>query len=123
MLCASITAQKAGIEALKHGEKEVKDMVEQYNQRRRFIVKRLNEVGLECFEPKGAFYVFPSIKITQLSSEEFSEKLLKEEKVAVVPGNAFGACGEGFIRCSYANSLKNIDEAMQRIERFVNKNG
>lgn len=123
MLCASIASQKAAIEALKHGEKEVKSMVEQYNQRRRFIVKRLNEIGLECFEPKGAFYAFPSIKITKLSSEEFSERLLKEEKVAVVPGNAFGKCGEGFIRCSYANSIENIDEALQRIERFVNKNG
>lgn len=123
MLCAPIVSQKAAIEALKHGEKEVKEMVEQYNQRRRFIVKRLKKIGLECFEPRGAFYTFPSIKITKLSSEEFSERLLKEEKVAVVPGNAFGACGEGFIRCSYANSIENIEEALERIERFVNKNG
>ncbi len=123
MLCAPIASQKAAIEALKHGEKEVKEMVEQYNQRRRFIVKRLKKIGLECFEPRGTFYTFPSIKITKLSSEEFSERLLKEEKVAVVPGNAFGACGEGFIRCSYANSIENIEEALERIERFVNKNG
>jgi aminotransferase len=109
----------AAIEALRNGEREVREMRRQYNERRKLIVKRLNEMSLECFKPKGAFYAFPSIKATSLSSEEFAEKLLKKEKVAVVPGNAFGVCGEGFLRCSYAASLKDIAEAMDRMERFV----
>lgn len=119
MLCAPITSQMAAIEALRNGEREVREMRRQYNERRKLIVKRLNEMSLECFKPKGAFYAFPSIKATSLSSEEFAEKLLKKEKVAVVPGNAFGVCGEGFLRCSYAASLKDIAEAMDRMERFV----
>lgn len=121
MLCAPITGQVAAIEALRNGEKEMKEMVKQYNQRRRLIVKRLNEIGLECFEPKGAFYAFPSIKSTGLSSDEFAMKLLEKEKVAVVPGNVFGASGEGFIRCSYAASLEDINEAVNRMERFSNR--
>lgn len=119
MLCAPIMSQMAAIEALRNGEKEVQEMRRQYLERRNLIVRRLNEMGLECFKPRGAFYAFPSIKATGLSSEEFAEELLKKEKVAVVPGNAFGECGEGFVRCSYAASLKDLAEAMDRMERFV----
>ena len=122
MLSAPTIAQMAAIEALRNGEAEVEKMVQEYNRRRRFMVKRLNEIGLSCFEPKGAFYAFPSIKATGMSSEEFAEKLLLEEQVAVVPGTAFGACGEGFVRCCYATSLSNIEEALRRIDRFVRKN-
>jgi aminotransferase len=122
MLSAPTIAQMAAIEALRNGEAEVEKMVQEYNRRRRFMVKRLNEIGLSCFEPKGAFYAFPSIKVTGMSSEEFAEKLLLEEKIAVVPGTAFGACGEGFVRCCYATSLSNIEEALRRIDRFVRKN-
>lgn len=119
MLCAPITAQKAAIEALKNGAVERDRMIEQYNQRRHVIVNGLNQIGLACVEPKGAFYAFPSIVSTGMSSEDFCEALLKEEKVAVVPGNAFGTTGEGFIRCSYASSIDNIKEALKRIERFL----
>jgi len=122
MLCAPTMAQMAGIEALRSGEDDVAKMVKEYNRRRRFIVKRLNEIGLPCFEPKGAFYAFPSIEATGMSSEEFAERLLIEERVAVVPGSAFGQCGEGFVRCCYATSLANIEEALKRMERFINKN-
>jgi aminotransferase len=121
MLCAPMMAQMAAIEALRNGEAEVEKMVQEYNRRRRFMVKRLNEIGLPCFEPKGAFYAFPSIKATGMNSEEFAEKLLFEEKVAVVPGTAFGPYGEGFVRCCYATSLPNIEEALRRIDRFVRK--
>ncbi|WP_018248688.1 aminotransferase class I/II-fold pyridoxal phosphate-dependent enzyme [Orenia marismortui] len=121
MLCAPIVSQKAALEALRNGEVEVEKMVKSYNQRRRVIVKGFNDLGLKCFKPKGSFYVFPSIKSTGLSSEEFAERLLKEEGVVVIPGNVFGISGEGFIRCSYASSLDNIYEALTRIERFVNK--
>jgi aminotransferase len=120
-LCAPITAQMAAIEALRRGENAVEAMVKEYNQRRRIIVKRLNEIGLECFKPKGAFYAFPSIRNTGLRSEEFSEGLLREERVAVVPGNVFGEAGEGFIRCAYAASLKDINEALNRMEKFSRK--
>jgi len=119
MLSAPTMAQMAAIEALKNGESEVERMVQEYNRRRRLMVKRLNEIGLPCFEPKGAFYAFPSIKDTGMHSEEFAEKLLLEEKVAVVPGNAFGPYGEGFVRCCYATSLSNIEEALKRMDRFV----
>jgi aminotransferase len=121
MLSAPTMAQMAAIEALRNGEAEVEKMVQEYNRRRRLMVKRLNDIGLSCFEPKGAFYAFPSIRATGMSSEEFAEKLLREEKVAVVPGTAFGACGEGFVRCCYATSLPNIEEALRRIGRFVSK--
>jgi aminotransferase len=121
MLCTPITAQVAAIEALKRGESQVTHMVTEYNQRRRLILDGFREIGLECFEPKGAFYVFPSIKATGLTSLEFAEQLLMSEKVALVPGNAFGDSGEGFVRCSYATSTKNIIEALQRIGRFVAK--
>jgi aminotransferase len=113
--------QMAAIEALRNGESDVEKMVQEYNRRRRFMVKRLNEMGLHCFEPKGAFFAFPSIKATGMNSEDFAEKLLLEEKVAVVPGLAFGPCGEGFIRCCYATSLPNIEEALRRMNRFVRK--
>ncbi len=119
MLCAPITAQMAAIEALKNGREDMLAMVKEYDRRRRLIVKGLNALGLDCIEPKGAFYAFPSIKSTGMSSEKFAEKLLKEQKVAVVPGNVFGACGEGFIRCAYATSRDVIKEAMERMETFV----
>jgi aminotransferase len=121
MLCAPTMAQMAAIEALRNGEGEVEKMVQEYNRRRRFMVKRLNEIGLTCFEPKGAFYAFPSIKATGMNSEEFAEKLLSEEKVAVIPGTAFGPYGEGFVRCCYATSLSSIEEALRRMDRFIRK--
>jgi aminotransferase len=119
MLCAPIAAQKAGIEALKSGEQDILDMVSDYNRRRLLMVKGFNSIGLTCFEPKGAFYAFPSIKKTGMTSESFAEGLLKEEKVVVVPGTAFGEHGEGFIRCCYATALPEIEEALSRIKRFV----
>ena len=121
MLCAPIMGQKAAIEALKSGEPAVRDMVGQYNQRRRLIVDGLNHIGLDCHMPQGAFYAFPSIRRTGLTSEEFAERLLFEEHVAVVPGTAFGQGGEGHIRCSYATSLEKIEEALRRMGRFVEK--
>jgi len=121
MLCASIMGQVAAIEALKSGEASTAEMAEEYNRRRLVIVQGLNDIGLPCFEPRGAFYTFPSIKGTGMTSEEFAEKLLMEEKVAVVPGIAFGQCGEGYIRCCYATSLAEIEEALSRMGRFVSK--
>lgn len=121
ILCAPITAQISAIEALKNGEAQMNKMVDEYNQRRRLMVEGLRSIGLDCFEPKGAFYIFPSIQKTGLSSLEFAEELLKEEKVALVPGDAFGACGEGFVRCSYAASISNLSAALERIERFVRR--
>jgi aminotransferase len=121
MLCAPTMSQMAAIEALRSGEDDVDKMVKEYDRRRKFIVKRLNEIGLPCFEPKGAFYAFPSIEATGMNSEEFAERLLMEERVAVVPGSAFGQCGEGFVRCCYATSLANIEEALKRMGRFVKK--
>jgi len=121
MLCAPIMGQMAAIEALKSGDSAVREMVSDYNRRRRVMVKGLNSIGLTCFEPRGAFYAFPSIAVTGLSSNEFAEKLLKEERVAVVPGTAFGECGEGYVRCCYATALQEIHEALTRMERFVKK--
>jgi len=121
IMCAPTMGQVAAIEALKSGDDSVSEMVSDYNRRRRFMVKGLNKIGLRCFEPRGAFYAFPSIKATGLSSEEFAEKLLMEEKVAVVPGSAFGECGEGYIRCCYATSLADIEEALTRMGRFVKR--
>ncbi len=121
MMCVPTMAQVAGIEALKSGEDSVTEMVEEYKRRRLVIVKGLNDIGLACFEPRGAFYAFPSIKSTGMTSEEFAERLLIEEKVAVVPGSAFGECGEGYVRCCYAVSLAGIEEALSRMSRFVNK--
>ncbi len=119
MLCASIMSQKAALESLKNGEHEIKRMYNEYNNRRRLVFKSFVEMGLSCFEPEGAFYAFPNINSTGLNSEEFAERLLAEEKVAVVPGNVFGLGGEGHIRCSYAASLANLTEAMKRMERFI----
>lgn len=121
MLCASIMGQVAAIEALKSGEASIAEMVEEYNRRRLTMVKGLNDIGLSCFEPRGAFYAFPSVKGTGMTSEEFAERLLIEEKVAVVPGSAFGQCGEGYVRCCYATSLADIEEALSRMGRFVAK--
>jgi len=121
IMSAPTMAQVAAIEALKSGESSVLEMVEDYNRRRLVIVSGLNDIGLTCFEPRGAFYAFPSIASTGLTSEEFSEKLLLEEKVAVVPGLAFGKCGEGYVRCCYATSLADIEEALSRMKRFVGK--
>lgn len=120
-LCAPIMAQKGAIDALRNGEREKQRMKTIYDERRRLISAGLNRIGLRCHEPRGAFYVFPSIAITGMSSSEFCEKLLLEEKVAVVPGSAFGECGEGFIRCSYAASTENIIEALARMESFVKR--
>ena len=119
MLCAPITAQIAAIEALKQGRPSRERMVAEYDKRRRLMVEGFRNMGLDCFEPKGAFYVFPSIQNTGLTSLEFAEKLLQAEKVALVPGDAFGACGEGYVRCSYAASSKNLAEALDRIARFA----
>jgi aminotransferase len=121
MLCAPITAQKAALEALKNGVGERRKMVSEYNRRLRFFLQGLNEIGLDCFEPRGAFYVFPSIARLGLKTEEFCGRLLAEEKVAVTPGTAFGSCGEGFIRCSYAASYENLQEALVRMARFINR--
>jgi aminotransferase len=123
MLCAPIMAQYAAYEALQNGERESDLMVESYGQRRRLIVNGLRRLGLPCHMPEGAFYTFPSIRHTGLSSVEFCERLLFEEKVAVVPGNAFGECGEGHFRASYAASLEAIEEALARIERFLDRAG
>lgn len=121
MLCAPITAQIAAIEALRYGEPKVQEMIAQYNYRRRLVLDGLRSIGLSCFEPKGAFYIFPSIKETGFTSLAFAEELLKVEKVALVPGDAFGTSGEGFVRCSYATSTDNLTEALERINRFVKK--
>ncbi len=121
MMCVSTMGQVAAIEALRSGLTSINEMIDDYNHRRKIILKGFRDIGLDCFEPKGAFYAFPSIKCTGLSSEEFSQKLLEEEKVAAVPGSAFGNSGEGYIRCCYATSLKDIEEALKRMGRFVSK--
>ena len=121
IMSAPTTSQYAAIEALKNGDDDIEKMKTEYNMRRRYIVKGFNDMGLECFEPLGAFYVFPCIKSTNLTSSKFCEKLLYDQKVAVVPGDAFGESGEGFVRCSYAYSVDNISEALNRIETFVKK--
>ena len=119
IMCAPTTSQYAAVEALKNGDKDVKQMKESYNQRRRFLVHTFRKMGLKCFEPFGAFYVFPSIKELGMTSDEFAMELLKREKVAVVPGTAFGSCGEGFLRISYAYSLEELKHATDRLARFV----
>jgi aminotransferase len=121
MLCAPITAQVAAIEALKNGLKEMRQMVAQYNYRRRLVISAFKELGLPCYEPGGAFYAFPSVRDTGLGSEDFCERLLMEERVAVVPGTAFGPSGEGFIRCSYAASVANLTEAFKRMGNFLQR--
>lgn len=121
IMCAPTTSQYSAVEALKKGDDDVKLMRESYNQRRRFLMNAFKEMGLECFEPYGAFYVFPSIKEFGMTSEEFAMKFLEEEHVAVVPGTAFGDSGEGFLRISYAYSIENLKRAMERLKRFVEK--
>lgn len=119
IMCAPTTSQYAAVEALRNGDDDVAHMRESYNQRRRYLMHAFKQMGLKCFEPYGAFYVFPCIKEFGMTSEEFAERLLKEEKVAVVPGTAFGDCGEGFLRISYAYSLENLKIAMEKIAAFV----
>lgn len=121
IMCAPTTSQYAAVEALKNGDKDVEEMRESYNQRRRFLVHTFRKMGLKVFEPFGAFYIFPSIKELGMTSDAFAMELLKEEKVAVVPGTAFGSCGEGFLRISYAYSLEELKHATDRIARFVEK--
>lgn len=121
IMCAPTTSQYAAVEALKNGDEDVKMMRQAYNQRRRFLLNAFKEMGLECFEPFGAFYVFPSIKEFGMTSEEFATKFLEEERVAAVPGNAFGESGEGYLRISYAYSLDNLKIAMERLNNFVKK--
>jgi aminotransferase len=119
MLCASIISQEAAIEALNFGEPDTIEMREQYKTRRNYIVSALNQMGLTCHLPRGSFYAFPCVKNTGLSSKEFATRLLKEEKVAAVPGSAFGASGEGYLRCCFATALDQIQIACDRMERFV----
>lgn len=121
VMCAPVMGQIAAIEALRNGMDEMLKMIDSYNQRRRLVVKGFSDLGLSCHEPQGAFYAFPSIQSTGLSSEEFAERLLLEAKVAVVPGNVFGLGGEGYIRCSYATSVTQLEEAMHRIGNFISK--
>jgi aminotransferase len=121
IMCAPTTSQYAAVAALRDGDKDVGVMRESYNQRRRYLMHAFQEMGLECFEPNGAFYTFPSIKRFGMTSDEFATRLLMEEKVAVVPGTAFGDCGEGYLRISYAYSLKSLKEALSRMERFIKK--
>ena len=121
IMSAPTTSQHAAAEALRNGDADIERMKNEYNYRRRVILEGLRDMGLDCFEPKGAFYVFPSIQRTGLSSNDFCNKLLQDQKVAVVPGDAFGKSGEGFVRCSYAYSIDKINEALNRIEHFVRK--
>jgi aminotransferase len=121
MLCASIISQEAAIEAIEAGEPDMLEMREQYSLRRNFIVRTFNQMGLTCHRPRGSFYAFPSIKSCGLTSKEFAVRLLQEEKVACVPGTAFGPTGEGFLRCCFATSLEQIEAAMERMGRFVQR--
>ncbi|MCE5209551.1 MAG: pyridoxal phosphate-dependent aminotransferase [Chloroflexi bacterium] len=121
IMCAPVTAQLAAVEALKSGEEDVQKMIAEYDRRRRLIVDGLNHIGLPTFEPRGAFYCFPRVDVTGVTDEEFTERLLYEEKVAMVPGSAFGAGGEGYARCSYATSYEKIEEALRRIERLCKR--
>ena len=121
IMCAPTNSQYAAVDALRNGDSDVAAMREEYNGRRRYLIHAFEEMGLPCFEPFGAFYVFPCIQQFGMTSEEFAEKLLEEEKVAVVPGTAFGESGEGFIRISYAYSLDNLKKALARVRRFIEK--
>ena len=123
IMSAPTTSQYAAIEAVKNGRHDIENMVEEYDMRRRLIVDGFRTLGFECFEPLGAFYAFPSIRSTGMSSEEFCEKLLYSKKVAVIPGNAFGQSGEGHIRASYCYSVEHIKEALRRISEFLSENG
>ena len=119
IMSAPTTAQYAAIEALRHGDADIRKMLSQYDARRRILVDGFRRIGMDCFEPKGAFYAFPSIRCSGMSSEEFCEKLLYSQHVAIIPGTAFGACGEGFVRASYCYSVSHIKEALARIETFL----
>ncbi|HKQ37490.1 MAG TPA: aminotransferase class I/II-fold pyridoxal phosphate-dependent enzyme [Verrucomicrobiae bacterium] len=121
MLCASIISQEAAIEAIEHGEPDTIEMRDHYRLRRNYIVKALNDMGLKCHLPRGSFYAFPSIQSTRLTSKEFAVKLLEQEKVACVPGSAFGTSGEGYLRCCFATALDQIEVAMQRVQRFLGR--
>ncbi len=121
IMCAPTTSQYAAVEALKYGDPDVAEMREAYNNRRRFVVNSLREMGLSCFEPLGAFYVFPCIKEFGMTSDEFATRLLKEEKLAIVPGTAFGDCGEGYLRISYAYSIEQLKTALERMKNFVER--
>jgi aminotransferase len=123
IMCAPTVAQYAALAALREGEPYVQEMTAEYDRRRRLIVGGLNEIGLACFEPQGAFYAFPSIGISGLDENEFAEKLLQEEQVALVPGSAFGEAGRGYVRCSYATAYEKIEEALERLRRFVRRHG
>ena len=123
IMSAPTIAQYAALEAIEHGEEAVQEMRARYDRRRRLIVDGLNNIGLTCFEPKGAFYAFPSITVTGMTDEEFSERLLQEERVACVPGTAFGACGAGHVRCSYATAYDQIEQALERLARFAQRHG
>ena len=120
-MCAPTTSQYAAVEAMRNGDEDVQMMREEYNGRRRYLMQRFKDMGLSCFEPFGAFYVFPCIKEFGMTSDEFATKLLQSKKVAVVPGTAFGASGEGFIRISYAYSLEDLKLALTRVEEFINE--
>ena len=119
IMCASIVSQYAGVEALNNGDKDIEKMKEEYAKRRLYVLKRLKDMGLTCYQPQGAFYVFPSIKKFGLTSEDFCLKLIKEEKVAIIPGSTFGDCGEGYVRLSYAYSLNDLRTALDRLEKFI----
>ncbi|MCI9082259.1 MAG: aminotransferase class I/II-fold pyridoxal phosphate-dependent enzyme [Lachnospiraceae bacterium] len=121
IMCAPTTSQYAAVEAVRNGDEDVISMREEYNGRRRYLMHRFEEMGLSCFEPFGAFYAFPCIKEFGMSADEFATRMLQEEKVVVVPGTAFGECGEGFLRISYAYSLEKLEEALNRMERFITK--
>lgn len=121
IMCAPTNSQYAAIDAIRTGDKDIAVMVRAYDQRRRFLMQTFREMGIECFEPFGAFYVFPCIKQYGMTSEEFAEKLLMQEKVAVVPGTAFGDCGEGYLRISYAYSIEELKEAFGRIQHFIER--
>ena len=121
IMAAPTTSQYAAVEAMNNGDEDVQEMRTAYNHRRRYLVEKFKQMGLKCFEPEGAFYIFPSIQEFGLTSEEFATRFLKEEKVAVVPGTAFGDCGEGFLRVSYAYSLDELKIALGRLERFVDR--
>jgi aminotransferase len=123
IMCAPTVSQYAALAALREGEPYVEEMVAEYDRRRRLIVGGLNEIGLACFEPQGAFYAFPSIRISGLDENEFAEELLQEEGVALVPGSAFGEAGRGYVRCSYATAYEKIEEALERLRRFVRRHG
>jgi aminotransferase len=123
IMCAPTVSQYAALAALREGEPYVQEMVAEYDRRRRLIVSGLNDLGLACFEPQGAFYAFPSIRITGMDDNQFAERLLHEERVAVVPGSAFGEAGKGFVRCSYATAYGKIEEALERLRRFVRRHG